>query len=465
MGMTVPPCLRFNAPVIRVGVALLLLAAFGVGEASACVCDRNPPCAAVWRADAVFLGTVIEAVQEPVGGRLSWTVYTVSVNQRLHGTVDTFVTLVPGQRPSAGQIEHSKALENPGWIGSSCDYRFEPGRQYIIYARRTPEGRWTTGDCTGTKPAENAAEDLDYIAGLAGADASGRIYGSIERVVGDPANPAAHRVEPAAGMTVSIAGESSSLRVATDHEGKLDARVPPGAYTVAPVVPETMRVYGSPRKLVVAARGCAPVHFSTTANGRIEGRVVRSDGGPAVHTRVGVVPADLPAGEVPDNHSVAPGTTTDAQGRFVVDAILPGRYVLAVNGLWGPRRESPYAPTYFPAGGRQDARVIELGEGERKTGFTIVVTPLGETTVSGVVLFDDERPVAGARLTAAPVERRGNIIATATADHAGKFELRLLSGVTYFIRANIKIDRGFRKAEATMLVDRPRDDVRLVVQP
>lgn len=93
--------------------------------------------------------------------------------------------------------------------------------------------------------------------------------------------------------------------------------------------------------------------------------------------------------------------------------------------------------------GRQDARVVEVGEGERKTEFTIVVNPLSETTVSGVVVFGDDRPVVEANVTAAPVDHRGMIMGSARADSSGAFELRLLAGVSYLVRAEIRTENGF----------------------
>jgi hypothetical protein len=142
--------------------------------AEACSCSENPPCSAVWRADAVFVGTVVERVQEPLGGTLSWAVHSVAVNQPLHGSVDPFITLVGAARPTAEQIEASKSSADPLVTMSSCDYNFEPGRQYVIYARRTDDGRWTTSECSGTKPIERAAADLEYIARIPAAPATGR---------------------------------------------------------------------------------------------------------------------------------------------------------------------------------------------------------------------------------------------------------------------------------------------------
>ena len=76
--------------------AMFLLAPTLVRTAAACTCDVNatPPCAAVWRADAVFIGTVVEEAVERIAGNLSWAVHRISVSQRLQGeTSSQLITL------------------------------------------------------------------------------------------------------------------------------------------------------------------------------------------------------------------------------------------------------------------------------------------------------------------------------------------------------------------------------------
>ena len=192
---------------------------------------------------------------------------------------------------------------------------------------------------------------------------------------------------------------------------------------------------------------------------------MQSDGTPVSRASIDVVPADLPAGERPDSFTTSPSGTTDENGRFSVDAILPGRYVVAVNARFGPRLFAPYPTTYFPSAGRQDARVVEVGEGERKTGFTIVVNPLSETTVSGVVVFGDDRPVVEANVTEAPVDHRGMIMGSAKTDNGGTFELRLLAGVTYLIRAGIRTPDGTKQVEIVVFVDQRTEGLRLLIRP
>lgn len=412
----------------------------------------------------MFIGTVVDRSPERIGGSLSWTIHKVAVGQTLRGSVDSLVTLVPGSRPTAEQIAASQSHPGESMMMSTCDYDFELGKQYLIYARRTSDGRWTTSMCSGTKSVAEASADLDYIATIPSAEPTGHVYGTVERMVLNPADRSAPTSVPAADVRIGIISGTNRLTATTDKEGKLDVHVPPGEYTIAPMVSDTVRVYGAPFQASVPARGCAPVHFSLTANGRIEGRVIRSDGTPVSRTSVDVVPTELPPGGRPDSFTTSPSGTTDENGRFSVDAILPGSYVVAVNARFGPRLFAPYPTTYFPGVARQDARVIEVAEGERKTGFTIVVNPLPEATVSGVVVFDDDRPVGEANVTAVPVDHRGMIMGSAKTDNGGTFELRLLAGVTYLIRAGIRTPDGFKQVEAVVFVDQRKEGVRLSIR-
>jgi hypothetical protein len=432
--------------------------------AEACSCYENPPCSAVWRADAVFVGTVVERVQEPVGGTISWTVHNVAVTQRLHGSVDSSITLVGAAQPTAEQIEASKSAASPAGIMSTCDYNFEVGRRYVIYARKTAEGRWTTSMCAGTKPIEQAAADLDYIARIPAAAPTGRVFGSIERMIANSPDPAGQRVMPAAGVSVELTSSATRLMVTTDADGKLDVQVPPGDYTIAPVVPETIRVYGAPFQTAVHARGCAPVQFGIVSNGRIEGRVVQLDGSPVVRASVDILPADLPPGQRPDSYTTSPSSDTDENGNFVVDAILPGRYVVAVNARRGPRLDSPFATTYLPGVNRANAEVVEIGDGERKTGFTLVVSPAVETTVSGIVVLDGDRPAAEADVSAALVDHRGTSMSFTKTDSSGAFQLRVLAGMTYVIRAGVRTADAYRRAEEIAFVEQPQEGLVLSVR-
>src|SRR5688572_8984440 len=151
-GMVTAPAKRrgLSKAALAVGVCrvvlclMFLVAPIGLRTASACDCGPNPPCSAVWKADAVFIGTAVDKTSEWVGGSLSWTVHKIAVTQTLRGSVDPFITLVPGETPTADQIAASLSHANGVSLELGCQYRFQSGRQYLIYARRTADGRWTT---------------------------------------------------------------------------------------------------------------------------------------------------------------------------------------------------------------------------------------------------------------------------------------------------------------------------------
>ena len=283
------------------------------------------------------------------------------------------VTISPVYEASEEEIALSLERDKVLAGRNSCEYVFRPGDEYIVYASRTADGHWTTSTCSGTKPLAEAKADLEYFASLPAAEPIGRLYGTIQRTILDDSDPLKTRNVPAAGVAVSLSTGSRRMTATSDAGGRLNVQLPPGDYTVAPVVPDSVHVYGGPKEVTLVARGCAPVSFSLISDGQIEGRVVLDDGSPVKKVTVGVIPVTLPEGtRTPVSFTIAPIATSDAQGHFRIDAILPGTYFLAVNphGQYG---SSPYPTTYFPDGGRDTAIAIDVGDGERKTGYTIIV--------------------------------------------------------------------------------------------
>ena len=424
----------------------------------------NPPCAAAWKADAVFIATAVETFEERIGGNLYWTVQRLFVTRTLRGTSITSALMLPSDPPSKEQIAASLSHEKVHAGSNSCSYGFRIGEDYLVYAMRRGDGRWTTAMCTGTKPLAEARADLDYFASLPAAEPVGRVYGSIERTIVDPDDPTKPRSVPAPGIPVSLKGSSSRAAAVTDAKGNYELKGAPGQYNVAPDVPANVRVYGGPTDVTLAARGCAAVNFSLISNGRIEGRVVREDGSAVARVGVGVIPAAMPAGTRPDNFTIAPMATTDETGRFTLEAILPGTYVLAVNPRFGPDLRSPYATTYFPMGGWSDAAAIEIADGERKTGYTITVTPLKETSVAGRVVSADGQPVAGARIIVCPANSPGHVVASAATDSTGAFRLRVLADVSYLITAGMRIGDRYREMKTELFVAHQVDDLRISIR-
>src|SRR5947208_2739787 len=97
-------------------VALLLPGFFDAARACTCF-EEKPPCAAYWKADAVFVGTVTDV-------KIASGLRTVrfSLEQAYRGV-------------SGEQVELVNAI-------SSCEYEFAEGKKYFVYAGRD-QGRDT----------------------------------------------------------------------------------------------------------------------------------------------------------------------------------------------------------------------------------------------------------------------------------------------------------------------------------
>lgn len=97
----------------------------------------------------------------------------------------------------------------------------------------------------------------------------------------------------------------------------------------------------------------------------------------------------------------------DAQGRFSLDHLPPGRYELALHYAHEHRADVPHRTKRTPMLGGADARVvlpIALAPGEQRQ-LALEVPPLG--TISGVVL-QRGAPVAGAVVVPDPVDQPEN---------------------------------------------------------
>ena len=436
--------------------------------ADACSCYANPPCAAAWKADAVFIARVAYSAMEPAGGKLRWSVHRLNVDQVFLGEVDSSLTFTPHEKPTQQQIDNAAAhAGDVGYAGSSCDFNFKEGETYLVFARRTADGRWTTSICDGTRPLSEAADQVAYLESIPQLHPDGRIYGTVERTVADRERPHEAVAEPVPNLTVAAMVGTQRFTAITNAEGKFEIRVPPGEYTVRPIVPDTMRVYRDRETHVVAARGCALTNFGIIPDGRIEGRVVDREGAPVPFVTVSAVPPDV-APTFDGSYAIAPSASTDADGFFGIKAVLPGTYYLAVNARWGPTLNSPYPTTFWPAMlSRSDAQTLEIAEGERRSGLRLTVTRLVETTLSGVVLYEDDgRPAVGASVSSSLAGRTLPIEHVST-DASGRFELRAWLGHEYRIQARVpRTDSGPAGSVVETHVavgDKRVDGVRLVV--
>lgn len=431
---------------------LLSTACFSPGVNASCVMDISPPCQAYWNAPVVFIGRVTEVAYSPTfqkgKGEERWNyrrrIARFTVEESFRGsaskqvevvaleTMPTPVTLPDG---SPGMKEMS---------GSDCEYDFEQGETYLVYADRAeqPAGALRVG-LNRTRPLAEANDDLEFIRGLAHETKPGAtVYGKILRRDRNLNDGNSRPVGGVADVKVTLNGNSRDLKTTTDMEGHYRfTDLPAGTYSVKATMPLHLMPVKEASQARVAQRGCAEVDFYTEVNGRVSGRVFDAQGQPVSKMKVDLVLAELEN----ERHPQSLLEFTDKRGAYEQKGIPPGRYHLGIRltGINDPN--FPYPRIYYP--GVQEtakAAVIEIAEGEHLQNYDLhLPPPLAERKIEGVVVWPDGQPAAGASVSLTITEYEYNFAhgRHATTDEQGRFTVKAFEELKYWIGAVVATKR------------------------
>ena len=247
----------------------------------------------------------------------------------------------------------------------------------------------------------------------------------------------------------------------TDREGRFRASgLPPGEYSIAANVPQTIRVNGDLR-VRLADRGCATTAIHLISNGRVEGRVVDGAGESVARAFVSLMPAAY-TNQKEFPHAWVRNKSSGLHGEFAFDGLPPGECHVGVNVQFGARPDAPYGPVWLPnVAARTETMPVRLSDGERRSDLEIVVgARLREVTIQGVVLKPDGTAAEGAHVAhLAP----GTRIATTTGntDAYGAFALKGLERTPYVVEASVQAPAGRRTSAAATVTVTNDDPVRL----
>jgi protocatechuate 3,4-dioxygenase beta subunit len=255
---------------------------------------------------------------------------------------------------------------------------------------------------------------------LAVADAEG--YAAAQRLV-DTAVDARldFALEPAAllggrvvrrGSGTSVAGAAVVLgddlswwmgrhESTTGADGRFELRnLEPGSYALSAHKDDLAASAPRPVELAAADRR-TDVVLELDAGAAISGRVLGEGGAPVGGARLRLTPASARVGQV--------RATSGADGRYRIEGLLPGRYLLAAE-------DGAHAPA---------SRELRLSGGETLTGIDLTLATA--SVIIGKVVAGDGGPVAGATVVAYDRSRqRQRELATDRTDASGAFRLRSL---------------------------------------
>lgn len=401
-------------------VVAIWIASSDVAHACSCFAS-GPPCQGYWKADAVFAGTVrgIEDIGSDGGG------------VRLGEQLVRFDVTAAFRNAAVGALE---VMTGPG----NCGYEFKLGRRYLVYAykdRREHSERLLVSICSRTRPIEEAAEDLEYIASKPTGDGGARVFGRVTRVFRDPAEDLSVDYGPARNMLVVVRGETWTGETLTGRNGRYEVTgVPPGRYTVSVIPPPEFNPRYLQRDVEIAdRRACSEVDFGVQDDASIGGTLVDSAGRRLSGVRIEAIAAEHAATPKEFLH---PEAVTDESGVFEILDLVPGRWVVGVNLIRPPRADAPYPPTFYPGTlSWKEARVVEIAAGEvKQIGTFRLGAPLRERSLEGCTVWPDGAP-AEALVSLRLSQSRREVGTAVRTNEAGCFSLRVHEGISYELLA------------------------------
>jgi hypothetical protein len=402
-------------------LAMLVLSciAGSTTPADACPCSQAPkPCEAYWQADVVFTGTVRSLAPERVGDGQSW--YDRSVT--------TFDVLEVVRGEPAATI--------PLRSGSLCDYNFEIGQSYVVYAKIEGNVLRTT-PCNRTGPLSGAGADAACFRELSSVSAEKRargwLTGTVYRAVSsalasvetidDSADTAVQR---AIGYPVSLTLTSDRFSLVVEsRDARFDAQIPPGGDTVQVRAPDGFYASGWSRFLLLKdGRGCVDVTGWLQPDGHVMGRVVDTDGDAVAGVAMNLVPATANEDFVPEIRA-----RTGDDGRFDFEHVKPGKY-----------RVFPAIPTSADeaaAIARRRSVLVEIGESEREEiGQIRLPRGIDLRAIRGIVVDAAGEPIFDANVWPDPRGgSTGALYGHATTDAEGRFILGVPSNPRFVVHA------------------------------
>ena len=438
--------------------SFFVAAAMYPGAAAACSCTEAAlPCGTLAGA-TVFVGTVQARSDAPPAqsaGYLSDPSYNFefAVTEAIAGLSDVKVT-----------------VRTPKGDGA-CGYPFEVGQSYLVYASPIPGGGYAAGLCSRTRRLANARDDLILLRHAAKGETSSRVFGRVERqaLQVDGEFPETKRVGPEIGVPVVVRQGEFTIETVTDIDGRFVFEgLAPGQYQIEPRWPRGLKSEYPPEPVTVERCGAGDIYFSAVTDAPLGGTVLGQEAAPAgkrvVVTAIRFDPNDLRGARAADRSTFA---FLDEKGWYAFDGLPAGRYVVGINAFDPPTPESPYPPIYHPSTSDMARAVpVDVSDGKQVRIDLRLPPRLPTRRISGIVVDEQDQPVAGASLTlidsAFPAHPRSDT--HLTSDDGGRFELEVFGGRSYVL--NVTTHKPAGRAQLTLSPQTSSaSSIRVIVRP
>jgi hypothetical protein len=406
-------------------VALLLCSP---SDGSACSCVPRSPCTQYGAADAVFMGTVADV---QLDGDV--TVARFEVTRVWSGSVAEIVTVRNEAR-------------------TSCSFNYRRGERYVVYGfGGGADFRSHMCGGGGRVPAGQPEPVLPPV--------PGRVSGVVWRF-NEAYKSRDDMLVPMEGVRISTTLGARVVESRTDAAGTFTLdNLPAGTHVVSADVGPALE--GSTRATLQSQSDCAFVSIVPRPSGRLAGvlLVPKDDGIKDIDIYAVPLTHDWSKLDLSDTRQVR----VDADGRFELRGLKPGKYFVGVNLFLPPRVSQPFPPTYYPGvESRTEAVAIEIGENATTEPLRFAITrTLPLTTIRAtIVCRDGSLPRAGL-VYAMQVASNAYFSESSITRVGGEYVLRVMEGVAYDVHGKVLIPWRDAQGRSTGSTDLKTPSVRV----
>ncbi|HEX6043124.1 MAG TPA: carboxypeptidase regulatory-like domain-containing protein [Pyrinomonadaceae bacterium] len=384
--------------------------------ARACQCaEAGPPCEEFWKADAVFIATVVSKSAAPDGEAVAVRLTSEQVLRGDLGGRDVDVIT--------------------GFGDADCGYPFKIGQKYLVYTSRWEKyQKFYVGLCSRTRLLSDAEEDLAYLRNMPRENTGGKILVNVTKLTTPIDDDSRFDLTAMAGLRVTAERDNKRLEGKTDGNGLYEfTGVSPGKYNVRVYFsddPDDSEAYD----IDVADLGCGSASFLYNVGGEIEGKVVDENGQPANGVKVDLIRVEDAASDSPKGKV----RFTNDEGHYRLTDVPPGKYVLGVNLIGTSGSHCPRERAYYvnPNNSLQ-AGYVEMKARQGLKDYNIQLTRgAPERELEGIVVWPDGKPAvrAAVNLMTAndPIYMVGG---QKVVDARGRFVLKGIEGCSYLVNA------------------------------